>query len=195
MTITVSRPSFDTYSDLQSAYSTTLKCPCTTMIIPYRRFMTLSPTLHQICSSDFVSERWISVLKISLSSFYALDWRNQAFAHFQLLSNLCDMANRTIEDAVSRFLSQSFVTLDMLNQADLNIQLNTTLDQVFQSMSDYFDLLINTVDLIVQVDQPFTEAVLNSPLVAVFGVLTRNFEDLSQVNVDYKWRNASLLPV
>ncbi|CAF1660120.1 unnamed protein product, partial [Adineta ricciae] len=155
MTITVSNPSFDTYNDLQNFYSTTLKCPCTTMTIPYNNSMSLSPTLHQICSSDFVSNRWIEILRNSLNVFEESDWRNQAYTQFQLLSNLCELANQTIKDTVDGFLLQSFVTSNMLNETNFHIQLNVTINQVFQSMLSYFDLLLNTVDLIIQVDQPY----------------------------------------
>ncbi|UJR34643.1 hypothetical protein I4U23_027420 [Adineta vaga] len=160
MTITVSNPSFDIYNDLQNSYSTTLKCPCKTMTIPYRKFMNLSPTIHEICSSDFVGDRWVKILKESLSGAQILDWRNQAFGQFQLLLNLCKLVNQTIKDAIERFLLQSFVTLNVLNKTDFEIQLNSTIDQVFRSMVNYFDLLVNTIDLIMQVDQPFTDGVL-----------------------------------
>ncbi|CAF3928555.1 unnamed protein product, partial [Adineta steineri] len=66
MTIKVWNPSLPHYNNLKRLNSNTLICPCYTTTMPYDTFIALSPTLHQVCSSDFISDRWISVLKNSL---------------------------------------------------------------------------------------------------------------------------------
>jgi hypothetical protein len=113
------------------------------------------PILHQVCSSDFVSDDWISILKsIPEVSMKNNDWRRNAHSQFQLLSILCQLANKTINDAVHRFIMQSFITSSVLIENHFNIQFNTTLNQFFNSMIIYFGLLVNTVRLLHQVDQP-----------------------------------------
>lgn len=156
ITITVPNPSLNTYNDLQNLYSNSLRCPCSTMTIPYQNFISMSPTLHQVCSSDFVDDRWISILELSTTFWISIDWRNLAYTQFQLLSNLCQLANKTVNDSVSRFLLQSFVTSTTLTKTDFDTQLNATLNQFFQSTIVYFGLLLDTSHLLLQVDQPYT---------------------------------------
>jgi hypothetical protein len=155
MTINFPNPSLKQYNDLQRSYSDTLECPCSTMTIQYEKFTYFSPSFHQICSSDFVTDRWISILKQSVTTQDRFDWRNQAFIHFQLLSNLCQSATTTVDDYVHRFLIESFVTSDVLTEEEFNTRLNVTLDQFLRSSIDDFNLIINTVELLTQVDQPY----------------------------------------
>ena len=120
-------------------------------------FLPLSPTLHQICSSDFVREPWITIMMSITFQSILIDWRNQAGPQFKLLSNLCNLANKTIDDAIRRFITQSFVTLNVLNEFEFQTQLNITLGQFIQSITIYFVQIIDTVDLLMQIDQPLSQ--------------------------------------
>ncbi|CAF0878310.1 unnamed protein product [Adineta steineri] len=84
-----------------------------------------------------------------------MDWRTRAHSQFQLLSELCELADKTIDDHVHRFRSQSFIASTALTEFEFETQLNATLDQFYQSTTDDFGLLVETVRLINQVDQPF----------------------------------------
>jgi hypothetical protein len=148
-------PPLGTYKKLHGEYSKTLKCPCSNMIIPYERFITLSPILHQVCSSDLVTDRWISILKHIKPVYILPDWRDKAFSQFHLLSNLCKLANATINDAVHRFLLQSLIASNVLPQDDFDTQLNEAVDQFFQSTIAYFGLLVETTRILIQIDQPY----------------------------------------
>ncbi|CAF0967598.1 unnamed protein product [Adineta steineri] len=150
------KPSLTTYKDLQDKYSKTLKCPCSNVIIPHQQFVSLSPVFHQVCKSDFVTEKWLSLLKRIRIRYSNIDWRNRAFSQFHLLSDLCELANKTIDDARHRFLSQPFIISNVLPETDFHEQLNLTIDQFFQSTIDYFGLLIKTVQILIQVDQPYS---------------------------------------
>ena len=94
VTVTVPRPSLDDYNTSHALYPNTLKCPCSTMAIPYQKFISLSPTLHQVCSSDFVSECWLSILMSIKHQTRPNDWGKEASSQFQLLSDLCQLANK-----------------------------------------------------------------------------------------------------
>jgi hypothetical protein len=158
VTITVTNPSLTTFNDLQVLYSDSLKCPCSTVAIPYQKFLSLSPILHQVCSSDFVGDSWLSIMEQSTNPYWSTDWRNIAAAQLKLLSNLCELANNTIDDAVNSFLLQSFVASTALTEINLNAQLNGTLNQLFQSTVVYFGFLVDTAQLLLQVDQLFMGA-------------------------------------
>ncbi|CAF1356663.1 unnamed protein product [Adineta steineri] len=159
-TVKVWNPSLFDYNNLERLNSNTLICPCSTTLIPYHTFISLSPSLHQVCSSDFVSDRWISVLKNSIYSKMILtfdlvtDWRHRGSSQFQLLSNLCQLANRTIESAIHRFIYQSFAVSNLLSEDNFNAYFNRTFTQLLQSTTSYFSVLVETERLLLQVDQP-----------------------------------------
>ncbi|CAF5099107.1 unnamed protein product, partial [Rotaria sp. Silwood1] len=77
--ITIHNPSLKTYQKLQDKYSTTLNCPCLINTMSYKQFIIAETTMHQICSSDFISEQWIHALYIPDASRYsAIDFRTTA---------------------------------------------------------------------------------------------------------------------
>ncbi|CAF0893736.1 unnamed protein product [Rotaria sordida] len=107
----------------------TLRCPCSTTIIPYETFISLSPILHQVYSSDFVTDRWLSIVK-NVADWTSEDWRNRAYSQFSSLSNFCQLVN--------------------------NIkQMNEELDHFLKSTINAFGSLIDIGHLITQVDQPY----------------------------------------
>ncbi|CAF4048764.1 unnamed protein product [Adineta steineri] len=161
VTITVKNPALSIFNDLQALHPDTLKCPCSTVAIPYEKFVSLSPILHQICSSDFVGTRWLAIMGKGTNSFISSDWRNIAYGQLLLLSDLCRLANNTIDDAIHRFLLQTFIAPIALTEIDLNTQLNATLYQLFNSTIVRFAFLVDTVNLLLQVDQPFVGSIQN----------------------------------
>jgi len=154
-TISIPNPSLSTYIHLQKSNSHTLRCPCSTMTISNEKFMSFSPVLHQICSSDFVTDQWLEILKQSATRFSFLDWRNSAYQEFSLLSKICQLANETITNVINEFFLQSFVVSNVLTEIDFNIQIEKVLSQFYQSTIVYFQHLIDAVSLHIQVDQPF----------------------------------------
>ncbi|CAF4016489.1 unnamed protein product, partial [Adineta steineri] len=154
-------PALSIFNDLQALHPDTLKCPCSTVAIPYQKFVSLSPILHQICSSDFVGTRWLAIMGKGTNSFISSDWRNIAYGQLLLLSDLCRLANNTIDDAIHRFLLQTFIAPIALTEIDLNTQLNVILNQLFNSTIVRFAFLGDTVNLLLQVDQPFVGSIQN----------------------------------
>ncbi|CAF4117366.1 unnamed protein product, partial [Adineta steineri] len=156
VTITESNPSLMTYDRLQAMYSSTLKCPCSNTVIRYDTFMSLFPTLHQVCSSGFIHDSFLSVLNGKVFSGSTNDWTNRAFSHFQLLMDLCRLANETSKAAVDRFIMRFIVISNVLNENDFNTQINVTLDQFYQSTIADFRFAVDIQRLFVQIDQPYT---------------------------------------
>ncbi|UJR20240.1 hypothetical protein I4U23_023371 [Adineta vaga] len=152
-------PSLKKFTELHNISSEGLKCPCQNVTIQYQAFTSLTPIFHQVCSSDFVSESWInmaSVLDSIENGGREFFWFGLGARHLQLLSTICQLANDTIDDAIRRFNTQSFITSNVLIQSDFDVQLNTTLVQFKQSLIIYFNLLIKTIHLFTRSDQPYT---------------------------------------
>lgn len=98
--VQVNNPSLDSYQRLLDAYPDTLLCPCSQLSIPYSSFVTLTPHYHPVCSSDFVSDRWLHYLyHDDASAYLALDIRSVSYAQFQLLHTLCESSKQSIINA------------------------------------------------------------------------------------------------
>ena len=50
------------YEELANASLRDLQCSCTRISVPYKHFITVNTTFHQVCSSDFVAKPWIDFL-------------------------------------------------------------------------------------------------------------------------------------
>ena len=56
---------YQNIQQLYMQYPVTLKCPCTRIAIKYNEFISqIEPQYHQICSSAFVSSKWIESLQL-----------------------------------------------------------------------------------------------------------------------------------
>ncbi|CAF1459507.1 unnamed protein product, partial [Adineta steineri] len=157
--IIVSKPSLITYKQLQKSYSDSLECSCLNIAIPFQKFVTWSPRLHQLCTSDFITENWISLVSLTQLGWLGWDetnWFGFSGTHFRFLSTLCQLANKTVTDAIHRFDIQSFITLNVTTETSFNIQLDIIVNEFAQSFITNFDLLIQTVQLLTQTDQPYT---------------------------------------
>ncbi|UJR34535.1 hypothetical protein I4U23_027312 [Adineta vaga] len=148
-TITVSNPSLIMYNHLEDFYSNTLKCPCSNKTILYSTFSSLSPIFHEICTSDFVSESWISMMVfMKMTDLYGPDAR-----HFRFLLSLCQLSKNTIDDAIRRFKMRSMITSNLFTQFNFNNELNIIFKQFIQTLILDFSLFIDTLRLLIQVDQ------------------------------------------
>ena len=155
-TMVVSKPSYSSYNDLQDSYSSTLSCPCSSMAIPYDRFLFVAPIFHQVCSSDLVGSAWIQMLQRLLSApdIMAADWRSVGYSQFQMLSTLCQHARGIVDDTIRRFVKQSFVTSNLLTETIFTAQLTATLNQLFQSTAISYARPLTLTRLVHQADQP-----------------------------------------
>ncbi|CAF1091478.1 unnamed protein product [Adineta steineri] len=158
-TIIEKNPSLTTYNSLRGdLHSVSLQCPCSNKTIPHQKFVSLSPHFHQICSSGFVDDDWIEIMKVDIHTIISEDWRFRVSTMFQLLSDFCQLANRTINDAMKRYLSQLFITSFVMNEDDFNKQLNSSLSHFYRSTVHNFDLMTNTLRLLMQIDQLYIES-------------------------------------
>lgn len=180
LTMSIQNPSMDTYNRLHAVHPDTIKCPCSTISIAYNRFIELSATFHKICSSDFISEGWLSILKYSEMKYIPPDWRNHAYSQFRLLADLCRLANQTMHDTVKRFLLQLFITSNAMYEGDFEQQLNVTIDQLFHSIALAFSQFVESMHLFIQIDQPFhlAETTSSASPVNLIQTPTSNGNDL-----------------
>ncbi|CAF1134851.1 unnamed protein product [Adineta ricciae] len=153
VTTTISNPSLTTYKSFESIYSTTLQCPCANKTMTFGTFLSFSPVFHQICSSGFVTDDWIYHMMNNILASFSIDWRAKAYQQFQILSDLCQLANTVINAAMNKFLSQFFVASSIMNEIDFNQQLYSYINQFYQSTTLNFVLMNDIIQLTQRIDQ------------------------------------------
>ncbi|CAF2992789.1 unnamed protein product [Rotaria sp. Silwood2] len=79
----------------------------------YAEFVSLHPTFHQVCSSDFVSGRWIEIIFTGTKATYFVpyDFRNQGSAIFQALVSFCRLSQVNVLNSIAAFNASSFINL------------------------------------------------------------------------------------
>ena len=114
--ITVHNPSLQTIRDFQShaEFSSTLICPCQSINIPYGSFISIIPEFHQLCTSDFVRSNFDYIQLFYQQEASLLyphdDYHIFAIPHARMLESSCKLANQTLVEALSAFISNSIVS-------------------------------------------------------------------------------------
>ncbi|UJR07197.1 hypothetical protein I4U23_011485 [Adineta vaga] len=128
--ISIPSPSQDTFNNLYEKYSDSLRCECSQLSISYSDFIQITPTMHQICSSDCISPIWynrffeqnITFLYISSSADFI--WP----LYFPMLQSFCFLVNRTITDSIRVLKTTSFINNEILPQWQFDEQAQRLID-------------------------------------------------------------------
>ncbi len=142
--ITVQNP---TLSQIQSLPDNPI-CPCSRISFTYDKFVSSSVSFHQVCSSDFVSDRWISSLFYGANASYLLhtDLRSVGFAEFQALASFCQLSRASVNQTLSLFGSTSFISLHFdSSRKNLRTKVKAAADRFRSSISAMFQ---NRIELI-----------------------------------------------
>ena len=105
-TVTVPRPSQAEYEQLYENHRPTLRCLCSQPFVPYSAFIQISPHLHQVCLSEFISPTWYKQLALVSGTsqiLFSTFWPNFASSYFQLLASFCSLVQTTINDSYRVF--------------------------------------------------------------------------------------------
>ncbi|CAF4779101.1 unnamed protein product [Rotaria sp. Silwood1] len=149
--ITIHNPSLKTYQKLQDKYSTTLNCPCLINTMSYKQFIIAETTMHQICSSDFISEQWIHALYIPDASRYsAIDFRTTASSQFEVLKTLCALARENIFDALFNLNDTQLFSSNLLPEKQICTQTNISSDRILRDTRIRFNNALKLIELSTQ---------------------------------------------
>jgi hypothetical protein len=78
-TVTIKRVTPVIFNQLYLKHGKTLLCPCAKDSVIYKGFVSTTFTFHPVCSSTFVSEKWIKALYLMDASRYGVtDFRTTA---------------------------------------------------------------------------------------------------------------------
>lgn len=119
------------YENLSMYNSTNLQCPCRQISVPYKHFITINNTFHQVCESDFVDEKWIEFLFVDgrWKNYDRADLRSRGAAYFDLLSDLCQISKIVVNRSIDQFLDDVFVSATMMSESELNMHMNVIINQ------------------------------------------------------------------
>ena len=164
MSVTYYSPSYETYQELRSRHSDSLYCSCSEMKQTYSAFLTLIPKLHPVCTSAFVEDIWLRQLVLNKPNAIlsaSNDWRAMSSGVFQTLTALCDLASTTIDDALMRFNSRSYVSSRLVDEKSLISEINDTATGFIRSLANELRRTTDIFRLFNQVDQYFSTTILN----------------------------------
>ncbi|CAF0949480.1 unnamed protein product [Adineta ricciae] len=126
--LTIPFPSESTFESLQRKYSSKLSCPCSQTAVSFSKFLSIKASeYHQICSSDFVSFRFLDILwgnKRAHSYFSPVDDKVLS-TQFRLLAALCSLANSTVEERIRTLSTRELVTLEPLSRHSFDDQIHS----------------------------------------------------------------------
>jgi hypothetical protein len=148
ITVVVDSPSLSKYEQLYTQYPVTLKCPCTRIAIKYNKFISqIDPQYHQICSSTFVSLKWIERLQVEgyMISFTRSDFRASAQLQFLTLLKFCNLPRKTVDLSLSTFYQTDFVTASVISRSDFDLQIESLIEQFKTTTADQFMRILKLI--------------------------------------------------
>jgi hypothetical protein len=84
-TVIISPVTPEIFNELYLKYNKTLACRCTNDTVPYKAFVSNTIKYHPVCSSTFVSQKWIEALYFPNASMYGVtDFRTTASSQVRL---------------------------------------------------------------------------------------------------------------
>ena len=133
---TVKWPSQSVYENLLNQYSNSLQCPCGNMSILYGKFVNIIPSMHQVCSSQFISQEWIDLsFEVNTTFIWPMDVRTSLSAMWQLIASLCQSATDAIEDSLNQFANSTIITSLVLPEELLKAKTRASLELMLQTGS------------------------------------------------------------
>ncbi|CAF1056836.1 unnamed protein product [Adineta steineri] len=139
-TIIISNVTFDKFDQLYAEHGQTLSCPCSTITISYQNFVSNNVTMHPVCSSIFVSKKWIEGLYLSNSSQYGIhDFRKVAYSQFELLSRLCSLSQNINSQIQSNINNTELVSINLLSRRQIPSEIDNTIE--FQKNNTFSQMI------------------------------------------------------
>lgn len=133
---TVKWPSQSVYEHLLKRYPSTLQCPCANISILHGKFMDIIPFMHQVCSSTFVSQRWIDHSFAANTTFiWPIDIRTSLSAMWQMIGLLCHSARDAFDDVFSQFTNSTTISPFVLSEELIKANTRASFNLMFQTAS------------------------------------------------------------
>ncbi|UJR12021.1 hypothetical protein I4U23_016199 [Adineta vaga] len=188
--VTIKSPSIETFEKLQMNYANVLKCPCSQIAVKYERFTHMQPIYHQVCSSVFINDDWISsTFPTDIFNLWPMDVRRILSAHAQFLRSFCKNAQKGIDYALSSVLSASLVSAEILSRALVQLQVNIQYDSVRSAGQWHLSVLVSSLRLVMTGSRLMNGLSTNSYL-----TITSNDSLTANIGINIYQLNSSTSP-
>ncbi|CAF3883807.1 unnamed protein product, partial [Adineta steineri] len=141
ITIEIEKPSLSTFKDLETRFYDSLQCSCSQISIKYESFLNVTSRFHSICSSDFVSNRWIKYLYGGIPPidlYSSNDFMYSAEAQFQILASFCQLSQKIVADALIQLGASDFINTQLLSSSSLDDRIQATINEFQLTMPQLF---------------------------------------------------------
>lgn len=177
---TVYNPSYSFYEQLFNRYPQTLRCPCKRIAIPQKEFVQLNHSYHPVCSSIYIEDEWILLLKnFQPTRFITIYFNYVAPSFFQMLSSFCMISKQLIDEELSIFADTVFITGDVISASVFIEQTKVSIDIFISNLETGFMRLIELVRLVIDIEAPVSGLFTN-----VEYTFTSIDSEISTVNIN-----------
>ena len=144
LTTTLDHPSQHQFEDIAAE----ARCACSRISLSYADFVIIAPlTIHPVCTSDFVSERWIRALAMGANATYfnLRDYRTSASAQFQALAAFCRLSQQAVHYHIAALNSTLLISPQVSTRAILDSQVRAAIDDYRSVASNTFQTKLQLV--------------------------------------------------
>lgn len=189
--ITLHHPSADQFSAIAAAGEP--DCPCSQISLVYEDFVTLEASFHQVCSSDFVSDRWIRTIfsGLNASYFFQPDFRRTGSALFQALAALCRLSKDNIEQSVASFLATAFISSQALSRNLFESKVPASIEEFQESVSAVFQSQLQLVNQLIFANKLQSGLHTNTLFLQMFDGLMQRYS-ITAIYFEYRQTNDNL---
>ncbi|CAM4790538.1 unnamed protein product [Rotaria magnacalcarata] len=151
-TLTLKQPTSDQYAQLYDKYQASITCPCTQISIDYGIFIHVNYTLHQVCTSAFVTKDWVTYLRIARGTQFlsVFDFRLTSQFTFPVLRSLCQLVNDAILNSLAHFYVTQYVSGYVIPSSLLESQAQALVNELRASTINEFS---GSLDIVRQTTQ------------------------------------------
>ena len=141
------------------------QCACSRISLLHGKFTALETNFHQVCSSDFISDRWFQAIDSGANStyFFTNDFRTFGSAQFQALAGFCRLSKANIEQSIASFYLNTLISPQVLSEVTFQSQIQASIDEFRSTAPNAFRSQLRLVN----------QLTVNNKLIS--GLMTNSF--------------------
>ncbi len=127
ITVTIQHPTKEEFESLPPD----AQCSCSYISIPYVEYTSFLANFHQVCSSNFVSDRWIRAIFSGFNTtyFHFRDFRTSGSAQFQALASFCRLSQASVQQSIASFRMSTLLSPQVLSEIVLRSKTQAVIDE------------------------------------------------------------------
>ena len=134
------------------------QCACSRTSLSLGEFITLGVRWHQVCSSDFVTNRWFKAIfsGLNTSSFRIEDFRRHGSAQFQALAALCRLSKMIVQKGTMSIKTSTLLSPQVLSEIALQSETEALINQYQMTIKNTLEFQLEIVRQMTMSNQLFS---------------------------------------